>query len=440
MRMILFFCVTFCPLIFGSMSFGQSSGSEIDDRPVLLRELLSEVDSSEMNATGLSLREAVNRVLMNHPELLVARASSIAAQGKLIQAGKGQNPTVSLEVANFGRSSTSGIGELTIGIEKEIGLWGKRSIHKQSIAHEIQMYEQSYHSSLLDLFIQASVAYYRVVASELYLDNTREGVTIAKNIREVAANKFAEGAVPEVDLLRAREVEFEAEIELETQTAHFSRNRQMLASLWGGSSLPDTIDGSLRWWLDRKVTVPLEGLLATHPDLLALEFERDAREAELQSNRVSFRPDLTLGAGYRRLFDDDDNAFLVWTSLPLPLSDRNQGKIASAGAAVAQAEARIAAYKRETLNSLQSHLSLLATYSRQIHQIEETLLPLAERAMEATDAAYRLGSLPYLNVLQSRQDLVKLKQRLTDLLLSGTETALAIERLTGHRLSAIGSR
>ena len=65
--------------------------------------------------------------------------------------------------------------------------------------------------------------------------------------------------------------------------------------------------------------------------------ERQKREATLNVARAEAKPDLTLNAGPRLLgASHADTSLVAGFSIPLPLLNRNQGKIAEAEAKVAK--------------------------------------------------------------------------------------------------------
>jgi cobalt-zinc-cadmium efflux system outer membrane protein len=162
-----------------------------------------------------------------------------------------------------------------------------------------------------------------------------------------------------------------------------------------------------------------------------------ARNADIKLSKSSGKPDLNLGAGYRRLHDDGSNSFLVWASVPIPLFNRNKGGVAEATARLTQSEAELDATRQRLNGELRQLLVGLQTQRELIVMLREQVIPPAQQAMEEIDLAYRLGSQPYINVLDAQRTLSELQGQLIDALVAGANAAIGIEQLTGHRMNPV---
>ena len=87
----------------------------------------------------------------------------------------------------------------------------------------------------------------------------------------------------------------------------------------------------------------LEDLLAElerNPDYLRFASEARLRDAELRLARAQARPNIVFGLGMRRFEDTNESALVAGFSIPLPVSDRNQGAIREAEVLRAQTDAQ----------------------------------------------------------------------------------------------------
>ncbi|MEW6050628.1 MAG: TolC family protein, partial [Candidatus Zixiibacteriota bacterium] len=121
----------------------------------------------------------------------------------------------------------------------------------------------------------------------------------------------------------------------------------------------------------------------------------------------------------------------------LPLFNRNKGGVAEATARLTQSEAELAAASQQLEGELRQLLVGHQTQRELIVMLRDQVIPPAQQAMEEIDLAYRLGSQPYINVLDAQRTLSELQGQLIDALVAGANAAIGIEQLTGHRLNPV---
>jgi cobalt-zinc-cadmium efflux system outer membrane protein len=260
---------------------------------------------------------------------------------------------------------------------------------------------------------------------------------LARKIEEAVRVKVSDGAVPKAELLRAQSATKLGEIDLAASETMATQAHLALAALWGSADANFRADGSLDEWLANAPVGTAKLSIDDNPVFAALQAQMRAREADIKLSKASGKPDLNLGAGYRRLHVDGSNSFLVWASVPLPLFNRNKGGVAEATARLTQSEAEFAATRQRLEGELRQLLVGLQTQRELIVMLREQVLPPAQQAMEEIDLAYRLGSQPYLNVLDAQRTLSELQGQLIDALVAGANATIGIEQLTGHRLNPV---
>jgi cobalt-zinc-cadmium efflux system outer membrane protein len=120
---------------------------------------------------------------------------------------------------------------------------------------------------------------------------------------------------------------------------------------------------SLAGSLDAAFEIPtLETLaanLSASPEVSLADAEVRARHARVDLAKAERIPDVRVELLYRRLEASKQNAFDVGLSIPLPLFDRNQGRLREARGEVAAAEARSrSAQNTLSLRLHEAHLQL----------------------------------------------------------------------------------
>ena len=387
--------------------------------------------------TLISISDALGLAISRNPLVGAARARVIAAQGRLQQSGYRPNPEFSAEVEDFGRSEKSSPAQTTLGIEQPFELFGKRGA-RQAVA-EAELSAERYLSQqpLFELYQAVTIAFVTALGAEADVSLTRERLELSRKIEEAVGTKVADGAVPKAELLRAQSTTKLAEIELSTAEATAAQQRLALASLWGSAESGFRVDGSLDDWLISESISSQEFQIEDNPELASLREQVRARNAEIRLAKATGKPDVNLGAGYRRLHDDGSNAFLVWAAIPLPLFNRNQGGIAEAVARLSQSEAELASTRQRIEGEIRQLLVLAKAQRKQVSVLREQVIPPAQEAMEAIDFAYRIGSQPYINVLDAQRSLTELQSVLIDALVAGALATTELELLIGHRLNPV---
>ena len=84
----------------------------------------------------------------------------------------------------------------------------------------------------------------------------------------------------------------------------------------------------------------LQRFINQHPDVARWDTEIKQRQARIDLEKANALPDPTIMGGYRRFNDVDVSAFVLGLSLPLPVTNRNQGNIAAAKVALVRARSQ----------------------------------------------------------------------------------------------------
>jgi len=385
----------------------------------------------------LTFTEILQLVVARHPQLRAVKAQLAAANGRLQQSTARPNPELSTEVEDFGRKSESGPAQTTIGVEQSFELFGKRGA-RRAIAEAGLLAEQfTAQESLLDLYRMVAVTFVAALGAQENVTLARQRLELVRKFEDAVSTKVTSGAVPKAELFRAQSATKLAEIELASSTALAMQQHLALATFWGSPGADFRVDGELDGWL----TVPSavnQGLrVDDNPELAGFQAEVQIREADIRLARATGKPDVRLGAGYRRLHDDGSNSFLVWAAVPLPLFDRNKGGQAEASARLDQAQAELALARQRLEGEIRQRLAVIETRRNQISLLRDQVIPPAQQVMEEMNNAYRMGSQPFINVLDAQRTLSELQGMLVEALIAGAEATAEIEQLTGHRLSPV---
>jgi cobalt-zinc-cadmium efflux system outer membrane protein len=158
-----------------------------------------------------------------------------------------------------------------------------------------------------------------------------------------------------------------------------------------------------------------------------------AKASLAKANRV---PDVTLGLGLRRFEAPEDEALVVEMSVPIPILNRNQGKIKEIKALYQKSEAgkRSAAVRQ---NSMLFGLYQELSHAKiEIRKSKEEILPFAKKALKVAKDGFAKGRFSYLELSDAQRTFVEAKERYINSALEFQQLKLEIERLLGEPLQA----
>lgn len=360
----------------------------------------------QMPQTGkpvlLVREEAVARALTNDPGVAAAAQSIRAASATARQAGLLLNPTLDLQLENFGGTgSLSGVdrAEATYALTQEIEFGGDRLARHTAAEREVATTRIRAGISTLDLREEVELAFVETQAAEAFADVARSRLEVAKEFAEAVDRRVRAARDPEAARTRISARLAEAETEALTAISRARAAKAALASYWGGA--PDFVVETAPFFNPDARDYNVEG----SPDLALADAERASAAARVEIERAMRVPDLNVRAGFRELRESNDTAFVVGVSIPLPIWNRNSGALAAARANERRAEYVAAARERELVREIASLSSQAAAARTEINAYEERVIPSGEKALAQSLHAYRQGGLSYIEVLDAQSSL-----------------------------------
>jgi len=181
-----------------------------------------------------------------------------------------------------------------------------------------------------------------------------------------------------------------------------------------------------------KLQQQIEQQLDTLPDYrLQLAMQRLV-DQKLLLEQAKGRADLTLGLGLRKFENSGDQAFTLSASMPLSFNHPNRGRITAAkenrAFSLQQRE-----QQRDQLSLPLERLHQSLRRDLQLSQnIEQQLLPLAQKFLADTQRAYQQGVYSLLQWIDAQHQVFTLQQQLQNTRLSIHLQVLELERILGQ--------
>jgi outer membrane protein, heavy metal efflux system len=366
----------------------------------------------------LDLPRAFDLAERLHPDLAHARARVEAAEGRALQAGLLPNPNLvgRMESAPFdGR--TSGDAEYLAGVSQRLPIGGRlgsardaENLEAERLRREQEVKRFDVRSRVQGAFATALFAAEVAKLQAHTLELARRAVVVGKARRAAGDTTADELARVEMEEARAR---------LDEDKAQGLRELAFvaLAAAVGDPALQvKSVDGSLESTLELPTLESVLSAVEIGPQAALARSDVAAARARVDLAMVERVPDVTLDLFYRRIGASDTDAFDVGVTIPLPLFDRQQGRIQAAKAEAREAEARARAARGDAVRRVrEAHVNLTEALSH-TRLVKEDILPRAETVLKAAEARHAAGDLSLADVLPIRRDYASVRLAYLDAL------------------------
>ncbi|MBE7460919.1 MAG: TolC family protein [Zoogloeaceae bacterium] len=397
-------------------------------------------------APGARVEELLELARRQNPELAAMGFEAEAARERVQPAGALPDPMGRIELRDPGNQMGNGdfnllparVGSTKYTVTQTIPLWGKRDL-KREVAEADATQALARRSGTwaeLAAKVKAAFAQYYLVGQSLKI--TQELLRLAGSLEQLAQARYADGLVPQQDVVRAQVERTALRSELLVmETEHHHAAARLNALLRRPPAAPLAEPQVLRPLPApaRLDYAALEArLLAANPQLAAQDAQVAAAEKNRELVTKNRYPDLTVGVSpiqTRNRVTEWELMFEV--NIPLQQESR-RAQEREAAAMASAARARKDAALNQISAELAESLSALDAARRLENLVATALLPQADLAFQAALAGYETGRLDFATLLEAQRQLRKAK---LDRLKAQAEAQLRlaeIEKLLGEEL------
>lgn len=339
-----------------------------------------------------------------NPRFAVARSNVEAQAGRAQQAGLYPNPELALGIEEMSLDDPE-LRKTKLALSQALIIGGRRGSAVASAQASFAATEQQAWTARREALSQV----HKLWAEQIHFREAdlafAELAQATDRTLEIARARFEAKAAPESHVTRALLEVYELELAQQNLARERVRSTAMLVALLGGMEVPiERLGGSLDPdAMEVHLPPDIDPVLGNHPALQAARFDITAADAAVGTAQKERIPDLTLVLGYGSFEPGLGNYVEAGVALPLPLFNRNQGKLAETRALAARArhEARIVA------SELDISLAMAQLRHRQAHDQLETvsgrIAPAAERGLAQAQEAYRTGRLVFLELVDAQR-------------------------------------
>ncbi len=367
----------------------------------------NEAKPTAKQVESLTLDQALEMADQRQPEIAEARAMVEAAEGRARQAGAFPNPEAIVSAQQLPLSGNQpNEKEYVAGVGQTIPLGGRLGKARQAELLDREVRARGLEVKRRDIHRRVRSAF----ATALYQEKAHQAQTqiqqsTAKAEMTTQVRVEAGDALPE-DLARVGMELARAKVELQRAESLREQALTALASAMGdATSSVKSLAGTLEETFEIPTLETLAANLSAQPESVLADADIRARNARVDVAKAERIPDVKVELLYHRLEASQANTFDVGLSIPLPLFNRNQGKLREARAEVAAAEARSRMTQNELTTRLrESYLQLTAALASS-RTLKTEILSRAETVVKGAEARYAAGDISLAEILPVRRDL-----------------------------------
>jgi outer membrane protein TolC len=312
-------------------------------------------------------------------------------------------------------------------------------------AAEAKAAHKRFEAARLELFYKVRDSFYEYAFIAQALDLTKQNLELLKHFEEVARTRYKTSAGSHPDIIRVQ-------IELATLEDKLKTLEQLRMPIVTGlnSILNRKTDLPLPWpekvkfnlvKIDRSAVTAK--MIADNPELQALDFEVAAARAKLELARKKIYPDINIGvdwiqtdgaltAGTR---DSGKDPVIAMLSLNLPIwTDSYKAAQLQARAQMRSRSARKNQNRNDLVTRLEKTLFEFEDSARKVELYKGILIPKAQEMLEASEVAYKAGTVDFLSLIDAQRTLLEFELSLERAVTTNLQKLAQLEMLTGGEL------
>lgn len=352
---------------------------------------------------GFTLEQAVTVALKNNPGVLSALKEAEASLGRRLQLEAIPDPEVLFSDEGLGlgrRSKVEGEKEISFGIQQSLEFPGKRALRSRVGKYGERIALLEVERAKLVVGAEVKRAYYKTVLSSKTVSSLEGTLALLDRFIETAAARYQAGAVPYLDVLRARVEKARTQNELLEARNELRTDKVRLNILMGrrGDDPLELMTGLAFVPPAGDLAAVREEALSTRPSLKIAGLKLERAIAGLMLSRKNLLPDFSVG-----LFSPSLRAnawgFAVGITVPLYWWKKQKGETIEAAAEKDIEVLSRDSAERRLLARIEEAYSNVTTAAEQVKVFKEKLLGEVESELQLSLTSYGLGKTEALDLL-----------------------------------------
>lgn len=356
-----------------------------------------------------TLDQAVVQTLAGNKDLAASALEVEKAEGRVLQAGLPRNPSLEISARSdllFGNEGERGV---TLGLSQAIPRKDRLRKAREAASLSVEQRRALVRNNQRELVGEVQTLFVRILNFTRQAEARQRLLEAGEKLAALIEQRYQRGEVPQTDIAPIRienaKLAQEQQLLLAERTATELRLKRLLGL---PADEPLVLVGD-----PDELTAPLsaEVVAESRPDYEAARAAVNQADAEVRVAKVEAYDDFTVGVTYegdRSVFDAPvgakrDHFLGASISIPLPVRNKNQGRIIEQQAAHRQAEAELVALRLNISSEIAQAQVAISQLAPVLTRYREELIPLAEQQFQAMQRAYERGEQGIAPVFQAQQ-------------------------------------
>ncbi|MFS6537203.1 TolC family protein [Idiomarina loihiensis] len=386
-------------------------------------------------ANELSLREAFEKALQDNPNLQKYPYKQRMAEAEKLQASLRPNPVVGVEVENFAGSGDSqgfDSAQTTLSFSQLIELGEKRERRVEYATARQRQLAAEFNYEKIEVLAETAHRYYEVVRLQQLAEWNNQQQQRLDNAMQIVNERIESGAVPKSEATRVLLQQRQVAVQSEEIVGKLKEARSSLSAMWAAEPSFTGVIGDFYQSFDIPSQADIEQAVNQAPEFLRLLDSERLLAAKVKAVKADASADLNVGVGVRYNNQLNDAGLVLQASMPLQLSNPNQGTIEANQAERALIFEQQRLVREQLRVRARSLLGRIQTNYRYLESTQADLLPLAKQLENETTDGYRRGIHSLLVVLDAQDELAQLEHEALERRSAIHKDILELERMTGQ--------
>lgn len=400
------------------------------------------------DASPLHLEPLLKLAVAENPGLKAIRHRAEAADHVPSQAGSLPDPKVGIELSNvplggiaFDQSPMTGI---QLKAMQRVPYPGKLRLKRETARHAADALDDEYDEAKNRLLADVKKTYFDLYNVDKAIALTLENKRLLDDFVKIAEARYAVGKGTQHDVLKAQVALsriVDDLLKLKQQRITVQAKLNILLNRPPNAPVGRPVDVK-KHEVSLDLEALFEGALDTRPKLAGVRDNIRQVETALKLARRNLKPDFEFGAGYRIRSGNPMDAvggrdFYTLSAaviLPFWADTKQKQRIAEVHQLLQMWRQRYAAEKDQVFFEIRDQLANLDRLDKQERLFRTGIIPQAEIALSAARAAYQVGKIDFLTLLDSQKTLYNYQIRYYRVLTDHEKALAELERVIGARL------
>ena len=402
--------------------------------------LLSHAQEINTKIEYLTLEDAVEIALNNNPLIKSKKHNIGSSEGRVRQAGLLPNPEIEFFTQEM---PTNNIGfdqsQNSVALFQKLETGGKRKLRVKAAEKEKRVMEMDLQTTIADITAKVKKSFFKALTAQDELKFAKETLEIAKSLMTISSERFETGDIAKIEALKVEIELSNAKMMVQEAERKHLNSVKMLQTVMG---VPDIVLDNL--FPVSTADTPLLNLDKLNELLLNNQTALKARKKVVDLSLIKITeakrmaiPDINATVGYKRLSATDVNTIQAGIEFPLPIFNRNQGKIIEARALSHKAKDDVEVVRNQLLLQLSNAYSLYTSTREQVRFFTYTIVPQSEESLKIARQGYKQGEFDYLEVLDAQRTLANTRISYLKILNELFSSITEIEKFVGVKISDI---